>query len=765
VLLSAVFVLMQASPPAAAIAGTVRDDTAEQALAGVTVTEGGRLAAITDSLGHYLVSGLAAGSHHLRFTSPGYTALELNVVLADSSSRTIVDVQLAAVPVRLPTLQAVADSGALPRTAEVAEIGQARLEQDWADRRQAGEVDVDRAFAGTPGVEGGGEDVVGLHVRGGATSDNLVLLDGIPLYSAVHYSGASNAVTPEAIGGAELHTGVSSARYGEHLAGVLELETRDPATLPLGARGSLSSSDLRQMFQGYVPAIRTGVMLSGRRTFRDAFGGGESAPEGNGYQDLLGVSTSELAGGRLRVLSFLADNRLDFPAISDHGYSRSDGNVSEEGEGHSGIPLNAISWTSHSQGLTWNRTDARGNRLETAAWWAGSSADIRWFSSSNGDRVQSDLSELGLSTRAAWPRADGGVAFGASLIRPSTRYAISPALSGTTGASGRVLSAAPTVGSIFAERVWQPSRQVLVSLGVRASTDFATWSGLEPRLTAMLRPDGATRFGIGIGRSHQVVQSPVNDASVLGSVLGFELPIAAGPGSLPVARADQLEALAGRRLSAGLDFSVTGYLRRTSGLALGAASTRNVFPTDSIAIGEGDASGITGALDLDRGPWSGRASLTVARDVRTTGTSRYDASYGHGTSISLDLGYRFIQDTRLLLRFQGGSPQPASIVSPGFELRPTQSLGEGGEIAGTPVNLGGAVNSARLPEYGRLDLGVRRSWRIPQLGGATMLTTSLSLINVLGQQNVLGLVARPDGGLGAIHGAPRSLALEVGWQF
>src|SRR5690349_11266286 len=151
---------MQASsPPAAAIAGTVRDDTAERALAGVTVTEGGRLAAITDSLGHYLISGLTAGSHHLRFTATGYTALELNVVLADSTSHTTVDVQLTAAALRLPTLQAVADSGAPPRTAEAAEIGRVRLEQDWADRRQAGEVDVDRAFAGTPGVDGGGENV------------------------------------------------------------------------------------------------------------------------------------------------------------------------------------------------------------------------------------------------------------------------------------------------------------------------------------------------------------------------------------------------------------------------------------------------------------------------------------------------------------------------------------------------------------------------------------------------------------------------------
>ena len=152
-LLSVLFVIMQTSPPAAVIAGTVRDDEAEQVLAGVTVEEAGRLAAVTDSLGHYVISGLAPGSHHLRFTAPGYSAMELNVVLADSSRRTTVDVQLAAVPVRLPTLQAIADSSAPLPPEQVAEIGRMRLEQDWAERRLAGEVDADRAFA----VQGGAD--------------------------------------------------------------------------------------------------------------------------------------------------------------------------------------------------------------------------------------------------------------------------------------------------------------------------------------------------------------------------------------------------------------------------------------------------------------------------------------------------------------------------------------------------------------------------------------------------------------------------------
>ncbi len=764
-LLSALLIIMQALPPAAVITGTVRDDTAEQALAGVTVEEDGRLAAVTDSLGHYVISGLAAGTHHLRFASPSHRALELNVVLADSSSRTTVDVQLAAVPVRLPTLQAIADSSAPPPAEQVAEIGRVKLEPDWADRRMAGEVDADRAFAGLPGVEGAGENVAGLHVRGGATSENLVLLDGIPLYSAVHYSSASSAVSPEAIGGAELHTGVSSARYGEHLAGVLELETPDPPAVPLTARGSLGSSDLRQMFHGYVPAIGTGVLLSGRTTYRDALGGEERGRQGNGYQDLLGVATSRLAGGQLRVLSFLADNRLDFPAISDYGHGRSDEGASEEGGADSGIPLNAISWTSHSQGLSWNRTDPRGNRLETAAWWAGSSADIRWFSSSGGDRLRSDLSELGLSARAAWPRSDGGVGLGLSLTRPSTRYTITSALSDSAAAASLALSAAPTVASVFAERVWEPSRGVSVSLGLRASTDFAGWAGLEPRLTAMVRPDAATRFGIGVGRSHQTVQSAANDASALGNLLAFDLPVAAGSGSLPVARADQLEALAARRVAPGIEVSITGYLRWTSGLALSAASTRGLFPIDSIAVGQGSASGVTGTLALDRGRVSGRTSVTIGSDIRTAGATRYNASYGRGSSLSLDLGYRFMEDTRLLLRFRGGGPQPSSIIGPGFEWRPTQSFGEQGEIAGTPENLGGAVNGARLPRYARLDLGVRRAWRIPQLGGGTRLTTSVSVTNLLGRENILGLVARPDGSVGAIAGSPRALAVEVGWQF
>jgi hypothetical protein len=765
VLLSTIFALLQAAAPSAAISGTIRDDTVGRALSGVQVAEGGALAATTDSLGRYSISGLAAGTHQLSFAFPGYAPLELRVLLADSTSETRVDVQLAAVPVHLPTLQVVAAAGTAPRTDGDAEIGRVVLREDWSDQRQAGEMDAQRALADVPGVQGSGENVAGLHVRGGGSSENLVLLDGIPLFSAVHYSGTSSAVNPDAIAGAELHTGVGSARFGEHLAGVVELETREPGPSPFGARGSLSSEDVRQTVSTYLPGIRTGVVVGARTTYHDALMGEGYEGRPNGYQDLLGVATTRAGGGRLRVLSFVTDNRLNFPSVSDAG-AGSGTSAPPGGQENPGVLRNAISWSSHSQGVTWSGADMRGAKLETAAWWAGSSAEVSWLTPSGADLLRSELSEIGLSARAAWADEGGGISAGASLLHPSTRYAVTSRFgSSTTPSPGLSLDAAPTVGSIFAERLWRPSRALLLSAGLRATTDFATWAGLEPRITAVLEPDRRTRVGIGMGRSHQFVQSALNDASALGSVLGFDLPVTAGSGSLPVARADQLEALAERRLGVGLDLSVTGYVRRTSGLALGAASTGGLFPGDSIVVGQGYASGVAGALDLARGRWSGRASLTIARDERTAGATHYDASYGQGTSVKLDLGYRFLKDTRLLARFRGGAGQPTSIVAPGFEWRPVQPLGEAGELDGTPENLPGAVNGARLPGYARFDLGVRRSWRVPGFGNTPFLTTALSVANVLGRENVLGLVARPDGGLRVIRGVSRALALEIGWRF
>lgn len=756
-LLTPVMVLLQTAvalppaTPAGTVSGTVRDGTAQRPLVDVAVTEAGQVAAVSDSAGGYRLDRLPPGPHQLRFVRNGYDTLAVGVLLPDSGGARV-DVELVPQPVHLATLQVVATPVPAPagRPADDAELGRVRLNDDWLTRRMAGEGDVLLALADAPGMQARGERGAGLHVRGGASSDNLVLLDGIPVFSAVHYAGSASAVNPDAVAAAELHPGVSSAQFGEHLAGVVELETRDAGPDPFSARGAFGSGEVRQSVAGYIPALRTGVAVGGRTTYRNALTGegyDGDVTDGSGYRDLLAVATSDLAGGRLRALSFFSSNGLAFPAFDDPS-------AHPAGQGpYTAVARNDVAWTSWSEGLTWNRTNTR-VKLETAAWLAGSSADVAWRGVEGPERLRSSLAELGLSGRVAWPSSDGGTSLGASVIRPSTGYAV-------TGAGGLSLDAAPTVGSVFGEHQWRPASPLLVSAGLRASTDFGSWTGLEPRLSGVVEPDARTRLGVAIGRSHQVLQSVVNDESALGLLLGFDLPVAAAAGRVPVARADQLEAFAGRRLGRGLDLSLTAYLRRTDGLALGAASTRDFFPGDSLVIGRGQASGVAGTLSLDAGRFSGRASVGFARDVRTAGSTRYDAGYGNGASLDLDLGYRLLRDTRLQLRFRGGAHEPTSVVEPGFQYQPIQ---EGG-LAGTPINLPGDINSARLPTYARLDLGLRRDWRVPGMGRGHALSTAFSLTNALDRTNILGLVARADGGLRGIRGVGRDFRLEVGWRF
>ena len=51
-----------------------------------------------------------------------------------------------------------------------------------------GEVDVLKAIQLLPGVQSGAEGSAGLYVRGGGPDENLILLDGVPLYSVNHIS-------------------------------------------------------------------------------------------------------------------------------------------------------------------------------------------------------------------------------------------------------------------------------------------------------------------------------------------------------------------------------------------------------------------------------------------------------------------------------------------------------------------------------------------------------------------------------------------------
>ena len=213
---------------------------------------------------------------------------------------------------------------------------------------------------------------------------------------------------------------------------------------------------------GYLPGIRTGILLGGRATYRDAMVGEGYDGRPSGYDDLLGVATTRVGRGRLRLISFSASNRLDFPSLSDAGL-RSDEGDREEGLG---TPAERDLLEEPQPGGDLEpdrcaRHRARGRRVvgRELGRCDLALARRRGAAPKRARRVRC----LGSRGVARAQRRDqcGGIARSAGY--PVLRRA-PPAGPGNLG-GGLSLDAGPVLGSVFAERLWRPARGLLISLG------------------------------------------------------------------------------------------------------------------------------------------------------------------------------------------------------------------------------------------------------------------------------------------------------------
>ena len=90
-----------------------------------------------------------------------------------------------------------------------------------------GEVDVLKAIQLLPGVQSGAEGSAGLYVRGGGPDENLIMLDGVPLYSVNHMLGFFSVFNADAIKNVTLYEGNFPARYGGRLSSIIDVRQKD----------------------------------------------------------------------------------------------------------------------------------------------------------------------------------------------------------------------------------------------------------------------------------------------------------------------------------------------------------------------------------------------------------------------------------------------------------------------------------------------------------------------------------------------------------
>lgn len=136
--------------------------------------------------------------------------------------------------------------------------------------RFLGEADVLKAIQLLPGVQAGSEGQSGIYVRGGGPDQNLIILDGVPVYNVSHLFGFFSVFNADAVKSVELIKGGYPARYGGRLSSVLDIQMKEGNKNDLHGEGGIGIIASRFTLEGpFKKGKESSFMISGRRTYID----------------------------------------------------------------------------------------------------------------------------------------------------------------------------------------------------------------------------------------------------------------------------------------------------------------------------------------------------------------------------------------------------------------------------------------------------------------------------------------------------------------
>ena len=250
------------------INGIVKDSLSGETLIGVTLKFNGKaqVGTSTNAYGFFSYK-LSSGDYDLSLSYVGYRTINRRIsVNADTK------LDLNMVPDNILD-EVVISSEKRNDNVVNAQMGVAKI--NLSEIRNVpvlfGERDILKTLQLLPGIKSAGEGNSGFYVRGGSTDQNLILLDEAPVYNASHLLGFFSTFNSDAIKDVSVFKGGMPAQYGGRLSSVLDIRMNDGNKKEYTAEGGIGLISSRLKLEGPIVKDKGSFMISGRRTYADAF--------------------------------------------------------------------------------------------------------------------------------------------------------------------------------------------------------------------------------------------------------------------------------------------------------------------------------------------------------------------------------------------------------------------------------------------------------------------------------------------------------------
>ena len=273
------------------ISGKITDSKTGMALAGANIFEiKSERGTASDAEGQYLLS-LTKGAYKLKISYIGYNTMQREIALNENI---VLDFALIPDPISMSRIDV---SGIAPdHNVKSTEISVERLSIRQVEQIPVvmGETDIMKTIQLLPGITSIAEGRSGYIVRGSGIDQNLILMDGMPIYYSSHMQGLYSVFNSDAVKGLTVYKGGVPARFGGRGASVLDVQMRDGNIENF--QGGLSAGLITSKFSLETPIIKDkfSFFLSGRST---RLSGGSLYDEINDGTQTGGRLNSDKGGG------------------------------------------------------------------------------------------------------------------------------------------------------------------------------------------------------------------------------------------------------------------------------------------------------------------------------------------------------------------------------------------------------------------------------------------------------------------------------------
>lgn len=247
------------------VSGYIRDMATGETLIGATIyVENLKVGAVTNAYGYFSLT-LPEGDTTLRISYVGCMTKEVtiqlnkNITLSQSleSGQELDEVIITSTRTETGITATQMGAQSIP------------MQQIKSTPNILGEADVMKTIQLVAGVQSGSDGSANLHVRGGAPDQNLILLDGTPIYKVDHAMGLFSIFPPEAVKSVTFFKSSFPARFGGRLSSVVDVRTNDGNMKEYHGLFSVGLLSSKINIEGPIIKDRTSFNINFRRTYAD----------------------------------------------------------------------------------------------------------------------------------------------------------------------------------------------------------------------------------------------------------------------------------------------------------------------------------------------------------------------------------------------------------------------------------------------------------------------------------------------------------------